>query len=305
MINPNMENKNLEELKESLLQKTKECNKPERENMGLGVLGHHQTNFVRKFRWTLLGNGLCENFVKKVYFDFVNQTIHMQVMEVSYAGATDIDIQRWLGLDLSKEFLLFTTYDGCGNAIYEYEFLNFELLEDKADFDYSCSEESVREVALKYDHCRRQFLATEKRKEPTVVKKRMYWRVQLEGEGPEYEVKVDTKPNIDIEETEINFLNAKTFIPGKATWQDLHLSFERQHDMGLLIPFLLGKETNLHLHLYSYDNKTKLETWVLKSCKLNSMNHEEDKCNLKVRFANAHYSCCMPIGATTCQTIEQ
>lgn len=42
---------------------------------------------------------------------------------------------------------------------------------------------------------------------------------------PPYFVKVASRPNITIEETEINFLNAKMFIPGKATWETITVTF--------------------------------------------------------------------------------
>lgn len=42
---------------------------------------------------------------------------------------------------------------------------------------------------------------------------------------PEHFVKVASRPNLSIEETEINFLNAKTWIPGKAAWETMTLSY--------------------------------------------------------------------------------
>jgi hypothetical protein len=38
-------------------------------------------------------------------------------------------------------------------------------------------------------------------------------------------VKVAARPNLEIEETEINFLNAKTWIPGKASWQTMSVTY--------------------------------------------------------------------------------
>jgi len=38
-------------------------------------------------------------------------------------------------------------------------------------------------------------------------------------------VKVAARPNIEIEEVEINFLNAKTYIPGKGTWQSITITY--------------------------------------------------------------------------------
>lgn len=42
---------------------------------------------------------------------------------------------------------------------------------------------------------------------------------------PEYFVKVASRPNLSIEETEINFLNAKTWIPGKASWETIAVTY--------------------------------------------------------------------------------
>jgi len=38
-------------------------------------------------------------------------------------------------------------------------------------------------------------------------------------------VKVSSRPNISIEETEINFLHGKMWIPGKATWETISVTF--------------------------------------------------------------------------------
>lgn len=42
---------------------------------------------------------------------------------------------------------------------------------------------------------------------------------------PENFVTVASRPNLSIEETEINFLNAKHFIPGKATWETISVTY--------------------------------------------------------------------------------
>lgn len=42
---------------------------------------------------------------------------------------------------------------------------------------------------------------------------------------PEYFVKVASRPNFEIEESEINHLNAKMWLPGKATWQTMEVTY--------------------------------------------------------------------------------
>lgn len=42
---------------------------------------------------------------------------------------------------------------------------------------------------------------------------------------PEHYVKVAARPNLNIEETELNFLNAKTWIAGKASWETITVTY--------------------------------------------------------------------------------
>jgi hypothetical protein len=42
---------------------------------------------------------------------------------------------------------------------------------------------------------------------------------------PKHFVKVAARPNLSVEETEINFLNAKTWIPGKASWETITVTY--------------------------------------------------------------------------------
>ncbi len=46
---------------------------------------------------------------------------------------------------------------------------------------------------------------------------------------PEHYVKLASRPNITIEETELNFLNGKTWIPGKGTWETITVTY---YDVG-------------------------------------------------------------------------
>lgn len=65
--------------------------------------------------------------------------------------------------------------------------------------------------------------------DPNVVFKRKFrWTLTIRGNGfeiPPYFVKVAARPNISFEETEINFLNDKTWVPGKATWEALTFTY--------------------------------------------------------------------------------
>jgi hypothetical protein len=70
----------------------------------------------------------------------------------------------------------------------------------------------------------------------TAIKRKFRWTLGISPKctGPSYAgngligpnfCKVAARPNYDIEETELNFLNAKTWISGKLTWQAITATF--------------------------------------------------------------------------------
>lgn len=66
--------------------------------------------------------------------------------------------------------------------------------------------------------------------QPDIVFKRKYrWTMSFtcpcKAAIGEHLVKVSSRPNITIEETEINFLHGKMWIPGKATWETISVTF--------------------------------------------------------------------------------
>ena len=71
---------------------------------------------------------------------------------------------------------------------------------------------------------------------PSLVFKRKYrWTLAIDpycsglGVIPPNFVKLASRPNLSIEETEINFLNGKMFIPGKGTWETVTVTY---YDVG-------------------------------------------------------------------------
>lgn len=70
---------------------------------------------------------------------------------------------------------------------------------------------------------------------PDVVFKRKYrWMFSIEtdcnnGKIPAHFVKLASRPNLTIEETEINFLHGKMWIPGKGSWETITVTF---YDLG-------------------------------------------------------------------------
>ena len=86
---------------------------------------------------------------------------------------------------------------------------------------------------------------------PEVMFKRKFrWKFIVDSPAGEIKmdyVKVAARPSLSIEETEINFLNAKMFIPGKATWETITVTY---YDIG-------GKNVNLWSWLASVYDFTK------------------------------------------------
>lgn len=61
-----------------------------------------------------------------------------------------------------------------------------------------------------------------------IIKRKFRWTLEIStpcGNIPRHYVKVAARPSLDIEETEINFLNSTTWIPGKARWQPITVSY--------------------------------------------------------------------------------
>lgn len=66
-----------------------------------------------------------------------------------------------------------------------------------------------------------------------VFKRKYRWAFSVSpycgGYIPEHYVKIASRPNLTIEETEINYLHGKMYIPGKATWETLTVTY---YDVG-------------------------------------------------------------------------
>jgi len=63
-----------------------------------------------------------------------------------------------------------------------------------------------------------------------IFKRKFRWTFEIrdicEGQTvPSHYVKLAARPNLSIEETEINHLNAKAWIPGKAAWETINVTY--------------------------------------------------------------------------------
>jgi hypothetical protein len=255
---------NMDEVKNDLLKETKRIDKIGKP-MGIGIIGGPDVVFVRQFRWTFATGKNIEYFVKNVSFDHLNRVINVSIMEVALSGSEELDLHAWLESDLEKEKIVFTTYDGCGQSIYEYEFKNLTLLSDCSAFDYASSEVSIRNISLKYEEFSRKYFPFSVKK-PEVKKARPHWELSTKSNDKKYKVKIQSRPNCDIKETELNFLGNKTWIPGKATWENTVISLDKQHDMEFLSDLIKGNSPDIILTMTN--GHETLESWTLINCQL-------------------------------------
>ena len=158
------------------------------------------------------------------------------------------------------------------------------------------------------------------------LKRKFRWLFKVEALNnnsiivPEHFVKMAARPNISIEETEINFLNAKTWIPGKGSWETITVTY---YDVAVAGG---GGNTGLWTWLanvYDFTNSvtlkqnsirqnyackgvcqlydgcgTPLEQWVLKDCWPQAVNFGEldysssEECTIEVtlRYSSVEYS---------------
>jgi len=264
----------VKELKEQI---TKEC-KPASRPMGImGELASPETVFVRQFRWTLESKLLKPEVVQKLDVDFTNKTIDMHVLEI-VTTCQPINVHHWLDAVKRKdhqENLTFTTYDGCGNALYQYVFHKVELVSDGFSFDYSKSDISVRKIRVKYDEASYE-LSPKMKQEPT-------WH--LASKNSSIPIKLKVRPTIDFEETEINFLNAKAWVPGRAAWLSLEFETTKADSNHATVWLACGIGVSLELR----EGNKVLETWELNGTQLKKYTVEEDSHKYEILYDTVKY----------------
>jgi hypothetical protein len=168
-----------------------------------------------------------------------------------------------------------------------------------------------------------------------VFKRKFRYTFELEdiclgGSVPRHYVKLAARPNLSIEETEINFLNAKTWIPGKAAWEtitvtyiDVADSFNNQlytwlasvYDFTDPIELKMGSQKNDYAAkaiIKLWDGcGAELESWELKDVwptnvnfgDLDYANSEEVTIELTLRYSDVQYTnVCPGFGIDPCCT---
>ena len=154
---------------------------------------------------------------------------------------------------------------------------------------------------------------------PGVIFKRKFrWTLEIStpcGFIPKHYVKVAGRPKLEIDDTEINFLNAVTWIPGKARWQPLSVTYRdvAANDFGALYSWIgtvydFNDPANLRqsekagwngiarLDLYDGCGKN-LETWFMASCwpqsidfgELDYESSDEVTIDLTLRYSEIQY----------------
>ena len=251
-------------------------------NMGIGALGNPDTIFSRKFRWTFGSTSLPQEFMRNVKFDYANRIIKFSYYDIV---SKDGGMQALVWADkIPDEDMIFTTYDGCGNPLYTLVFSGITLINHEANFDYESSDVATTELTIKYDNIHKKLIGC-----PDVFK-RHKWKICLPDPEGTNEVEYDFKwrgdqqrPNLNIEEVEVNHLNAMMFLPGKAKWSNLELElpwgvYEQMN----------GKKTDMSLKLYINDKM--VEMWQLHDCWIDSASFDRSRCMAKIYFASVQYS---------------
>lgn len=163
---------------------------------------------------------------------------------------------------------------------------------------------------------------------PELILKRKFrytLKIQYECGGttqyiPEHFVKIATRPQLDIDEVELNFLNGVTWVPGKGRWQPLTVTYvdvANHYANGFLFSWLATvydfTQKNPVNHLPQSEKNgwngtatlqmwdgcgSELEKWVLHSVwpqsinfgDLDYSNSEESTIELTLRYSEAQYS---------------
>jgi len=168
-----------------------------------------------------------------------------------------------------------------------------------------------------------------------VFKRKFRWTFELQnicGSGtiPSHYVKLASRPNLTVEETEINYLHGRTWLPGKASWETITVTYYdvATADHAPLFNWLssiynFSDPVNLYMGsrrsdyagmgvLKLYDGcGQELEEWILRDVwptainfgELDMASSEECTIELTLRYSNVEYkSLCPPFSPKSCCT---
>ena len=146
------------------------------------------------------------------------------------------------------------------------------------------------------------------------------------GPIPEWFVKTASRPQLDIEETELNFLNGVTWIPGKGKWQPLSVTYVDVSDQlqQPLYNWLVAVYDFIHPELLHQTEKpgwngtgtlrmfdgcgNLIETWIMRSMwpqsinfgDLDYANSEEATIELSLRYSEVEWIPDCKMATPTC-----
>jgi hypothetical protein len=255
-------------------------------NMGIGKLGDSHTVFSRKFRWILEGTNLPSHYVSNVSFDFVAKTIHFSYYDVVTSGQEGMQALVWADNIIEKkhfnETLTFTTLDGCGNHLYKLTFKDLSVISHTADFNYDSSDCAKTNLTIKYEIVHKELINC-----PDQFK-RYNWKLSVCGKEFPFFWRIDSRPSLNIQETEVNYLNEKTFLPGKVKWNPMRIT--TSIDVGKLISSQLLEGKNFDCELKLYKDESLSETWGLKGCWAAKSKFSETELDIELHAKSMSYS---------------
>ena len=181
-------------------------------------------------------------------------------------------------------------------------------------FKYMTGEETENLDATLYperylpEHLRPKGLPVAQMTPGLLVKPKFRWtysEVDENGEIvlPESFVKVAARPNLVLQEQEIRFGNAKTWIPGKANWESINITYSRIDENHPIVERINNLPIGVHEIqknkgiLKLYDGRGELlEKWELDGTLIESANWINDYANyndidvkVQLRYDNATY----------------
>lgn len=165
----------------------------------------------------------------------------------------------------------------------------------------------------------------------TIVKRKFRFTMKIHwpgGDVPEHYVKVAGRPKLSIDSTEINFLNATTWLPGKAKWEPISVTYIDTTDTAMnplynwiasvydftqstALPMSEKSGWSGDVTITSYDGCGKeVEQWVLHSCYPESVDFgelayaesDESTIELQLRYSEVDQKgLCGPTASGTCK----
>lgn len=261
--------------------------------MGLGQLGYSNVVFARKFRWTLEATHLESFFQKSVKIDYLNKTIKFssyQVYDTQGEGQPKSDSLIWAerlrnGMYHSDdEEMKFCTYDGCGNCLERTLFSGLKIIELQQDeCDYESSDPCLMRVTVQYE----DVAYGKGDKDPTFPD----WQIELiDSKGVSSgicQIKSRERPRLEVEETQVDHLNAKMWLPGKARWLPFTFSTKDTNFKSFVrIPTHIEKYTAV---LRYHEEGKLLETWTLGAAWIQKLDMGSS-IELVLRFSEVRYN---------------